>query len=231
MKILAMDSSSKSASVAIVEDEKLIAENFINAGLTHSQTIMQMASDLLKVSGEDIDNIDAFAITNGPGSFTGLRIGAAAIKGMAFAGNKSCKEVSTLEALAYNLLGFNGYVLPLLDARCNQFYFSFFKTDGEKILRIAEDSAGNSDDIFNVIGEIKKPIYLVGDGANLFFKMNEERLKDYNIIIPADRIRFVNAYCVALAAKDKESKSADELRIEYLRLPQAERELKKKENK
>ena len=120
MKILAIDSSAKSASVAITDDKNLLGEFFINVGLTHSQTLMPMVEDILKNTNLKISNIDAFAVSSGPGSFTGLRIGIAAIKGMAFADEIPCIEVSTLYSMVYNFMGENAIICATMDARCNQ---------------------------------------------------------------------------------------------------------------
>ncbi len=232
MKILALDSSSKSASAALIEDGKLICESFVNAGLTHSRTLMQMVNDCLKISDTEPSQIEGFALTNGPGSFTGLRIAVSAVKGMAAVNSTPCASVSTLLSLAYNLRGCDGYALALLDARCNQFYYAIFRVCEDKVERICEDSAGNSDDIFQKLDGIDKTIYTIGDGAELFCKSNAERIENKNFILCNDRLRFVNGYSTALAAEEiftsGRAISADEIKIEYLRLPQAERELKKK---
>lgn len=232
MKILALDSSSKSASAALVTDGKLICESFVNAGLTHSRTLMQMVNDCLKISDTEPNDIDGLALTCGPGSFTGLRIAVSAVKGMATVNNTPCVGVSTLLSLAYNLRGCNGYALSLLDARCNQFYYALFSVRNGNIERICADSAGDSNEIFRLLDGIDKPIYPIGDGTLLFCEQNAERIADKNFIICNDRIRFVNGYSTALAAEESfrngNAVTANDIKIEYLRLPQAERELKKK---
>ena len=118
MTVLAMDTSAKAASVCLAEEDKIIGEFFINTGLTHSQTLMPMAEQLCKNAGVPLDNIDAVAVNAGPGSFTGVRIGVAAAKGLAFAHDLPCVAVSTLESMAYNMLGCDGVVCALMDARC-----------------------------------------------------------------------------------------------------------------
>ena len=118
LKLLSLDTSSLAASAALWEDERLLGEFFINAKLTHSQTAMPMVEDLLKATQTSLSQVDLFAVSTGPGSFTGLRIGIAAVKGMAHALGKPCIPVSTLKGMAYNLLGFDGYVCPVMDARC-----------------------------------------------------------------------------------------------------------------
>ncbi len=234
MKILAVDSSSKSASAALFEDDKLLAESFVNAGLTHSRTLMQMVENTANVADAGPADIDLLAVTVGPGSFTGLRIGIATVKGIAEAIKKPCAAVSTLEALAYNLLGFEGDVLCLLDARCGQFYTALFHSDGDSITRITQDDALSGEQIAELTASQSKTVYLVGDGAKLFYDTFGDKITDKKLVLCGERVRFVNSYSIAAAAYKKaqagETCDASALKIEYLRLPQAERELKKKQS-
>ena len=137
LKILALESSAVSAGAAVSVDGKIVAENFVNAGLTHSQTLLPMVDACLKTANSTVSDIDAVAIANGPGSFTGIRIGVAAVKGLCF-GGKKCIGVSTLEAMAYNLFGADCIALCVMDARCSQVYTAMFDC-GEKITRLCED--------------------------------------------------------------------------------------------
>lgn len=125
MKILGIDTSAKTSSVGIVEDGKVVDEVFVNEGLTHSETIMPMIDKLLKQNNISVDDIDAYAVNNGPGSFTGVRIGVAVVKGMAFKDNKDCYEVSTLDSIAYNCIYKDGKVVSCIDARRNQVLMQF----------------------------------------------------------------------------------------------------------
>ena len=233
MKILSLECSAKAASAAVTENGKLLAEFFSNVGVTHSQTLLPMADSALKASNLELSDIDAFAISSGPGSFTGLRIGISAIKGMAIAEDKPAVGVSTLEAIAEAASGFSGIVLPLMDARCNQFYCALFLSDGEKIERIMEDSALSFEEILDRASkkaeELNKKVLLIGDGADVFKKLLGE---SPDMLLADEKIKYQSARFVAKIAERELEKgggvSSKELLPVYLRLPQAERELKKK---
>ena len=141
MKIFACDSTAKTASVALCENNILLAEFTQNGGNTHSETLLPMVESALKTLGLRADDIDLFACSAGPGSFTGVRIGAATIKGLAFAKGKPCVGVSTLEALAYNLVGYEGLICPVMNARRSQVYTALFRSNGEVLERLMDDSA------------------------------------------------------------------------------------------
>ena len=141
MKILALDSSATVATVALFEDGRLLAEFTLNNGNTHSETLLPMVEAVLKMYGETPDGIDVFAVTTGPGSFTGVRIGAATIKGLAFGTDKPCVEVSTLEAIAENLAFRDGLICPVMNARRSQVYTALFRSKDGVLTRLMEDSA------------------------------------------------------------------------------------------
>lgn len=141
MKILALESSACAASVAIAEDGKLLGEAFLNTGLTHSQTLLPLVHGLLKNANLALDEIDAFAVTNGPGSFTGVRIGVAAIKGLAFPHDKPCIPLSTLEVIAFGQTGGDCTVCAAMDARCAQVYTALFSCRAGALSRLTEDAA------------------------------------------------------------------------------------------
>lgn len=232
MKILAIDSSAGAASVCITEDKKILSECYINKGLTHSQTLIPMVDFTLKNAGISIKDIDVFAAANGPGSFTGVRIGVAAIKGLAMGADKPCFGVSTLEAMANSLcLGGCFTICCVMDARCSQFYTANFKCENGKILRLTPDRAISSDELYEELKKIEGRIVIVGDGAEICYKGIEETLQ--NAEIAPENLRWQRAYGAAAAAA--ESKNAflpgKDLEVAYLRLPQAERELKKKREK
>ena len=227
MKILSVDSSSVSASVSITEKGITLAESFINNGLTHSQTLMPMVEKTLKDSGVSIKDIDLFAITNGPGSFTGVRIGIASVKGMADALNKKCVAVSTLEAIAEPLKDKDYIACAVMDARCNQVYTAIF----ENGKRICEDKAVLIDELGVELKSFNKPIIFIGDGSVLCY----EKLKDIvtNIDVADESIRYVHGSSVGFVAEEKlknGEKPIDSANLVpfYLRLPQAERELNNK---
>lgn len=222
LKILAIDTSSKVSGVAIISEEKILAEFNTNNSLTHSQTIMPMVKAALDCSNIDISEIDVMAACVGPGSFTGLRIGISAIKGMAFLKNLPCVGVSTLKALAYNLIEYNGVVCAIMDARCNQVYTACF----EKGKRITDDQAISIEQLEQQLSEINSKIILVGDGAKMHYNRLKESIKNLEI---ADSHNVLNrAASVALAAIDSynngEINTLDELLPNYLRLAQAERQ-------
>ena len=225
MLILGLDSSAVAGSCALcdIDGEKktVIATSFVNTKLTHSQTLMPMVEDMLKSCGVELKNIDLFAVNSGPGSFTGIRIGVAAVKGIAFALNKPCVGVSTLHSLAYNLAGFDCIACTVMDARCSQFYNAMFAINGEEINRLTPDRAISAADLAAELNQYSsKKIILAGDGAELAYKsINTE-----NITLAPLTVRLQRAENVCLAAVGYESVPARELLPAYLRLPQAERE-------
>lgn len=230
MKILSCECSAKSASCAISENGKILASSFVNVPLTHSQTLLPMISGMLTNSKITIGDIDAFAISAGPGSFTGVRIGISAIKGMALPKNTPCISVSTLEAIAYNFLGQDALVCAVMDARCRQVYAALFRVKDGKVKRLSEDKAVAIDDLAKEIkkSRVKCPIIIAGDGAEVFFPAVENK----SAVLAQEDSRYQKATGVALCAHEKHKKgetvSPEQLLPIYLRLPQAERELKLK---
>lgn len=227
MKILAFDSSAVSASVALVEDGKLLAESYLNVGLTHSATLMPMTQQLLQASNCKLEDVDALAVSAGPGSFTGLRIAVSCVKGIAAALNKKCVAVSTLEAMACNLPPIGEFTIcAVMDARCKQFYNALFKVQNGEITRLCDDRAIMVDKLGEELKNISGDIVLVGDGSPLAFSMLAD---NNNVKLPPDNLRFQKASSVAAAAIKKynnnETVSAAALMPSYLRLSQAEREL------
>ncbi len=228
MRILAVESSAKTASVAIVENNNLISEFFLNTGLTHSETLMPMITSALDCVGFSCEDIDLYAVTNGPGSFTGVRIGVSAVKGMALSSNKKCVGVSTLEAMAYNLLGNDCTACCVMDARREQVYTAMFSIKNDKVIRLTEDSAMKISQLGNLLANYSNTVFFIGDGAQLCY--NKLKLTNPKIRLAAENIRYQRAYGAAVAAIDKDYINSNDLGINYLRLPQAERELKKAEH-
>lgn len=226
MLILAFETSAKAASVALLENEKLLGESYQNTGMTHSQTLMVMAEDLLKTAGKTVLDVDAVAVAEGPGSFTGVRIGVAAAKGLAWGRQLPCVGVSTLEAMAMNLGIYDGYVCPVMDARRNQVYNALFYVNHGIMERITPDRAIALLELEEELKGLNKPIFLVGDGSNLCFNT----LKDHvpNLVLPPEHRMHQRATGVALLAKEKlaagEVCDGATLTPNYLRLSQAERE-------
>ncbi len=232
MKILSVECSAGPASAAVSENGRILSSAFCNVKLTHSQTLMPMIENVLKNSLSTIADIDGIAVAAGPGSFTGIRIGISAVKGLAAAKKIPCVGVSTLEAMAYGYLNQNCIVCPVMDARCNQVYNALFRVENGVVTRLCDDRALMCDELAD---EIKKtdfslPIYIIGDGADLFYPYVCELPQTYS----ADEFHhWQNAVLVALCAQkyfenDRIIPAADLLPV-YLRLPQAERELKKRQ--
>ncbi len=230
MRILALDSSAVSASAAICTDSVITGEYFTNSGFTHSQTLMPMIDSLLKTTMIKLEDIDAFAVCKGPGSFTGLRIGIACVKGMATALDKPCIGVSTLECIAYGGINFKGIICCVMDARCNQVYNALFRSDGTRLERLCEDRAIALSELQKELEGFSEDIYLLGDGANITNRF----LNNDKYIVPAANNVYQRASSLALCACDMYGKGiygdAASLMPVYLRLPQAERELNNKKN-
>lgn len=222
MKILAIDSSSTSCSAAIVENDRLIGEIYLNNGLTHSQTLMTMIDNLLNNAKININDIDEIAVTIGPGSFTGLRIGIATVKGLAFCSDKKCIGISTLETIAYNARFSNGIICAAMDARCSQVYNALFRAENGVITRITEDRTIKIDDLHKELENYNNEmIYIVGDGVNVAYKEGMVKLDKNNLMQRASSVAFL-----AQCKDDNEKKDCFSILPSYLSLPQAERELR-----
>ena len=233
MLTLAFETSAKAASVALTENGKLLGESYQNTGLTHSQTLMVMAEDLLKQCGKTVSDLTAVAVAEGPGSFTGVRIGVAAAKGMSWGAGIPCYGVSTLEAMAVSLGAYEGYVCGCMDARRSQVYNALFLVDHGEIQRISEDRAIALEDLKTELEHIDGPIFLVGDGSNLTHKTLAGEIPD--LVLPPEHRMHQRAVGVALLAEQKqtagETGDGNALSPNYLRLSQAERERMEKQNK
>lgn len=228
MKILALDSTAEVCSVALCDDQRLIAEITVNTGNTHSQTLLPAVEQILKISETDIDDIECFACSTGPGSFTGVRIGVATIKGLAYGKNKPCVSVSTLEALAYNLKSLEGIVCPVMNARRNQVYNAIFECKNGDIVRMCPDRALSIDELDAELSSASLPVYLCGDG----YDITEKGLKLTKTAGVHERQRLQSAYSVACCALEKIEKGQTLTDAEivpiYLRPSQAERERNEK---
>ena len=226
MLILALDTSSKAASCALWQDGALRGEYFAYAGLTHSQTIMPMVQALLRHTHTGLEQVDRFAVSAGPGSFTGLRIGISSVMGLALGAGKPCVSVSTLESLAWNLCCVQGLVAPVMDARRSQVYTALFRCHGDGAQRVTRDEALSIDALGRRLESLGEPVTLVGDGAALCHGLLARRARLR--LCPA-QLRHQRAGSVAaVAALREQTISPADLRPSYLRLPQAERELLEK---
>lgn len=223
MKILALDSTALTATVTLCEEEKLLAEYTVNNGNTHSETQLPMIASMLEIYGCKPNDIDVFACSAGPGSFTGVRIGAATIKGLAFGTEKTCIGVSTLRALANNLKGCGGIICSVMNARRGQVYNALFASD---CTRLCEDRAISIEELAVELSDKNEPVYLCGDGTDITLDGFAERVK--NAIAAPERLRYPSAYSVAQCALEDYRNGIRTTDIEltpvYLRLAQAERE-------
>ena len=226
MLILAFETSAKSCSAAIHDGQKLLAESYQNSGLTHSQTLMVMAEDLLKVCGKSAADVTHLAAAAGPGSFTGIRIGVSAAKGFAWGAEKPVYGVSTLESMALGLGVWSGYICCCMDARRNQVYNAIFLVENGELKRISEDRAIALSDLKEELAHRDGPIWLVGDGAALAHKTLSQDIPE--LILPPEHRQHQRASGVALAAlaamERGENADGAALQPNYLRLSQAERE-------
>ena len=227
MTVLAMDTSAKAASVCLAEEDKIIGEFYINTGLTHSQTLAPMTEQLCKNAGVSLREIGAVAVNAGPGSFTGVRIGVAAAKGIAFERSLPCVAVSTLESMAYNFLGCDCVVCAVMDARCSQVYNAMFRVSDGRVERLCDDRALSLADLKLDLERRSEKVLLVGDGARICAGFLENSLSNV-FLAPVNHVN-QTAASVACAAFQKinagETLTPAELMPVYLRLPQAQREL------
>ena len=233
MLLLAFETSAKAGSVALMQEGKLLAESYQNTGLTHSQTIMSMAQDMLSSCGFTPQDVTAAAVAAGPGSFTGVRIGVAAAKGFAWGKQIPCYGVSTVEAMALQLGVYDGIVVSVMDARRNQVYNAVFEAQESSLRRLSEDRAISLEDLGAELKTYEKPIFLVGDGSILCYNTLKDQVP--GLILPPEHKMHQRASGVALAAMEQIRQGIDgnaaALEPNYLRLSQAERERLEKQNK
>lgn len=220
MKILAIDTSALTATAAILSEDRLIGEISTTTKLTHSQTIMPMIDELLKKVSIDITDIDLFACSEGPGSFTGLRIGIGTIKGLAYGLGKPVVGVSTLEALAHNIDVTDLVICPIMDARRGQVYNGLYKYNDGRLTCIEEPRALSIEELCQ---ELTERTIFVGDGVNVHKEKIKELLGNKAVFASPQNL-MQRAGSVAFAALNKEAVSAEDLTAVYLRKPQAERE-------
>lgn len=229
MKVLAVDTSANVATAAVMEDNTLLGEYILNHKKTHSQKIMVMIDELLRDLELAVGDIDLFAVANGPGSFTGLRIGVATMKALAHSVGKPIAGVSPLAGMAYNLPYAEHIIVPIMDARANRVYTASYIWD-EGLKEITEPEATTIEECIENCGELMETIF-VGDGADAHMEYIKEKLGDRAIFAPAAVSRQRASSIAALAmemAKRGETVSYSELKPVYLRKSQAERELEER---
>ena len=232
MRILAIDSSGLVATVAVVEEEneisKTIAEYTINYKKTHSQTLLPMLDEIVKMTDMNLDTIDAIAVAGGPGSFTGLRIGSATAKGLGLALTKPLIHIPTVDGLAYNLCYTDRIICPIMDARRNQVYTGIYRyTDEEGITTVLDQTPLDIADIIDRVNKIGEPVVYLGDGTVPYVEQIKEKTKVDYTFAPAHMNR-QSAGAVAVAAyelyKQGRVSNGDDFAPDYLRKSQAERE-------
>lgn len=232
MNILAIDTSGIVASVAIANNEKILGEINLNYKQNHSVTIMPIIDNLLKMLEMDINDIDYFALSKGPGSFTGLRIGAATIKAMAHTLNKKIIPISTLEAMAYNIMDNNRYIVPIIDAKAERVFTGIYKNENGVLEVILEEYATTVKELLEyILSNDIEPIFL-GDGAISYKNIIKEHFKEENFAPMSLNVQKASSLASLAFLYEKEQKYVDynNLEIEYLRKPQAERELEERKN-
>lgn len=227
MLILALDTTSLTASAALWRDEVMVAQYFLNSGHTHSTTLLPMIKHMMETSGVSLDDVDLLACAVGPGSFTGIRIGIATLKGLCVGKNVPCVGVSSLEAMAYGMRGVDGIVCPVINARRTQFYSSLFRVKNGMVSRLSEDDIVLGADLDSVLSPYDEAVYLVGDG----YGAAREFITHKHLKYTPELYRWPTAFAVADAAaniwndaSDKSVFTQDSISPVYLRKTQAERE-------
>ncbi len=233
MRVLGLDSSGLVASVALVEDDNMLAEYTVNYKKTHSQTLLPMLDEIAKMIELNLETIDAIAIAGGPGSFTGLRIGSATAKGLGLALKKPLIQIPTVDGLAYNLYGCRDVVCPLMDARRNQTYTGLYEFDSTGMHILEKQCAVGIDEIIKKINEVGRSITFLGDGVPVFRTYIEENCNVPFSFAPAHMNKQRAGAVAALGVvyyREGKVQTADEYHPDYLRLSQAERERQEQNN-
>lgn len=231
MKILAIESSSLVASVAIVEDDKMVAEYTINYKKTHSQTLLPMIDEICRITDYRLEELDAIAVSAGPGSFTGLRIGSATAKGLGLALKKPLIHIPTVEAMAYNFYDTDKYIVPIMDARRSQVYTGIYTNKEGIVEEILPQCIMSIEMLIEKVNEIGQPVVFIGDGVPVFKEKIEKDTRVRAVFAPAG-INRQRAGAVAELGKkyflQGRVETAAQHAPDYLRLSQAERERKMK---
>ncbi len=222
MILLGIETSGKVASVAVCDEEKVISQTSVYTKLTHSQVIMPICENVLKNAALTLSDIDGIVVSNGPGSYTGLRIGISAVKGMCFALGKKCLGVSTLKSLAYNFYGFSGVICSVMKARADLLYVAFFRSNGKEITYELADEILPISQIVERINSYNEKVILVGDAASELYSEND--FSGENIVLAPPHLRLTLASSLCYASFGEEFYSADKLNAEYLQPTKAEKD-------
>lgn len=227
MKILAIDSSGLTATVALVCDGVMTAEYTTNFKKTHSQTLLPMIDEIVKMTGTELADMDAIAIAAGPGSFTGLRIGASTAKGLALVLKKPIIPVPTVEGLAYNFYGSSRMICPIMDARRSQVYTGLYTFEGENFRVLSDQKAVSIEEIITEVNEIGRPVVFLGDGVPVF-KEKIQKMAQVDVLFAPPHLCMQRAAAVAVRGEvlyqEGKHETAAEHKPVYLRKSQAERE-------
>ncbi len=223
MLILGIDTSGKMASVSLMQDDVLLAENSVYTTLTHSQIIMPMCKKLLESVGKTLQDVNRIVVSCGPGSYTGLRIGISGVKAMCFALNIGCNGISTLESLAYNVFGFDGVICSIMKARLDLVYCGLFQSDMKSITRYSDDCILEKSMLFEKLSNIDKNIILVGDGVEDFYSSYEFKS---NVALASVKDRLQSASSLCEIARNLEPQTPQDLQALYLQPTKAEKDLK-----
>ncbi len=230
-KILAIEASGLVASCAIATEEKIIGEFSLNLKLTHSQTLLPMVDEVVKRTGTEFEEIDAIAVSGGPGSFTGLRIGSATAKGLGLALNKPIVAVPTTQTIATDIFGFDGLIVPLMDARRSQVYTGIYRNNSNGFTIVRDQMAVSIEEIADIVNDLNEPVIFLGDGAPVFKEILEEKVKVKMQFAPINnsvqRAGSLAVRAIELFKEGKAIPAADHV-PDYLRLSQAERERNEK---
>ena len=223
MLILGIETSGKMASVALMRDSLLLAQKSVYTSRTHSQIIMPMCTELLEASCLSLDDVELLAVSCGPGSYTGLRIGIAAVKALSFSKGIPCVGISTLEGMATQLAAFKGIVAPVMTARAEFLYSALFRADGEKLTRLCDDRIIAADLLVSELDALEEPILLTGDIAS-------DLCASHGYLLAPPTLRLQSAAGICLAAADKTAVTPDELEAFYMQITKAEKDLQDKRN-
>ena len=230
MLVLSVDSSYSTATCALIKDDKILAEINLNDKKQHSVILMRLIDSILKEYEIDINDIDAFIISRGPGSFTGLRIGMATLKGLAFESKKPLISVSTLDALAYNSISFQGIICPIMDALRDNIYTCLYKNENNNLTPLIKEQCLNINELVTILKEQTLPIIFVGDGVAKHKEFLQENIP--NSFFAPNHSNFPKASSVGeLGIKkinDGVIENIDSINPIYLRKSQAEREYEKR---
>ena len=232
MKILGLDSSGLVASVAIVEDDVLIAEYTVNYKKTHSQTLLPMLDEIAKMTELDLNRIDAIAVAAGPGSFTGLRIGSATAKGLGLALKKPLIAIPTVEGLAYNLYDISGLICPIMDARRKQVYTGIYRFTDHQLKVVEDQMAVPMETVIEKLNQYGEAVTFLGDGVPVFHELIAEKMTVPYSFAPAHVNKQRAAAVAALGEiyyRQGKTETAMEHVPDYLRVSQAERERAERE--